>query len=1115
MKNKIFTLALRSISSPLDNRRLRAKLTGVGLLLLCQFCFWQQAFAQPNTATIATTTIVAAADICAGSTKVPIHAFSITTSGGTPGNAFFRGFNYTTTGTYLAIDINNFKLWVNTVNNLSTATLCPGVPGGTNTSPAGPGTQYFSYTNLALIAYNTTRYFWITMDVAASAIEGSTIAVNASVATDMSVLLNITTFLGTASASGTQTLKAQPAITAQPVAQATCDAYTTAFSVTAAGSGLTYQWKENGVSITDGGIYNGATTATLTLTGVTTGMTGYLYTCVITNAAACPVTSSSAALTVTAIPFAYSGSSVTQNNTSNVLRGTNYNEIIAIPIVMSGNCTPFNATSFSLNTTGSTAPATDITTASLWYTGASPLFATTSLFGTLASPSGAFTITGTQSLAPGINYFWLTYDVPATATVTDVLDGECTSVIVGGTAYAPTVTAPAGSRSIVAVNNWLWAKGAVGPGGATTLHDFFDCATDPLNNVYVTGEFMGVITFGSLPTLTSAGVTNTDVVVTKYDASGNALWARKGGSNGNRADRGWHVATDAAGNVFVTGITGFGGTFGSLTFQAGMFLVKYNTNGTEQWVKTGTTGDDRSQGLSVATDASGNIYVAGNFWSPTFTIGTYTLTNSMGAANQSDAFVVKYDALGTVLWVRKGASGNGSTSAYSVSVDGSGNVFVGGYTIHNTFVSGAFGVAFGAYSLAQVQTDDFFLVKYDANGNEQWLKGPTAGAGGGGGGNRNHIYGVKADAAGNVYITGEFVSNLKIGTTALTTAGFGNVDMFLAKYDASGAVQWAVKGGGTSTDRGYDIDINPLNGHLFVVGDAGVWTSTSNFTFGAVTVTGGNESLFIVEYLATNGTAVCGSALPGGAEDKSGVAADSWGYAYVGGDFEAIDPFVVGSTSIASSAGETGYVAKWSTCVAIPLPVEMMSFTAVCSDGKAKLAWSTASESNNDYFTVERSKEAAGGSSSLQWEQIGTVKGIGNSSTTTEYTFVDEQLLSPVGEGQGVRYYRLKQTDYNGSSNYSNIVSFNKNNCSMSVYPNPFDKTIYVSSGTAVNALFRIVNVLGQEVCARNIIIPGDGTSLAIDLPSLASGMYIVRISDTDNSTLLMSTKVVRAGVGD
>ncbi|MBI4946210.1 MAG: T9SS type A sorting domain-containing protein [Bacteroidetes bacterium] len=185
------------------------------------------------------------------------------------------------------------------------------------------------------------------------------------------------------------------------------------------------------------------------------------------------------------------------------------------------------------------------------------------------------------------------------------------------------------------------------------------------------------------------------------------------------------------------------------------------------------------------------------------------------------------------------------------------------------------------------------------------------------------------------------------------------------------------------------------------------------------------------------------------------------------------------------------------------LPVELLSFNAVCSEEKVKLQWSTATESNNDYYSIERSIDG------VNFSVIGKVKGAGNSSITRQYTFTDPSAAD------GVSYYRLKQTDYDGKSSVSKTVSYNKSNCFMSLYPNPFDKTLYLStgSGNSVNALIRIINVLGQEVYSQHIIIPGDNTIVAINLPALASGMYFVWINDTDNSTLLMGTKVVRAGV--
>ncbi len=144
----------------------------------------------------------------------------------------------------------------------------------------------------------------------------------------------------------------------------------------------------------------------------------------------------------------YVSSTTTQNNISKVAPNTTNQEIIGIQIVTSGDLTPLSATSFTLNTTGSTNPATDIANAKVFYTGTSSVFAATAQFGsTSVSPNGTFTITGTQALSTGTNYFWLAYDVPATAVVNNYLDAQCTSLTVG-TARTPTVTSPTGSRQI-------------------------------------------------------------------------------------------------------------------------------------------------------------------------------------------------------------------------------------------------------------------------------------------------------------------------------------------------------------------------------------------------------------------------------------------------------------------------------------------------------------------------------------------------------------------------------------------------------------------------------------------------------------------------------------------
>ena len=148
----------------------------------------------------------------------------------------------------------------------------------------------------------------------------------------------------------------------------------------------------------------------------------------------------------------YSTSTVTQANTSTVALNSFTQEIISVQIETIGNLSPIDVSSFAFNITGTT-DAADIANATLWTTGTSGIFATTTQLGDLVvSPSGAFTInSGTNlpyTLNPGTNYFWLTYDIVSTATIGNFVDAVCTSIKVDGNTETPTITDPAGDRMI-------------------------------------------------------------------------------------------------------------------------------------------------------------------------------------------------------------------------------------------------------------------------------------------------------------------------------------------------------------------------------------------------------------------------------------------------------------------------------------------------------------------------------------------------------------------------------------------------------------------------------------------------------------------------------------------
>ena len=134
--------------------------------------------------------------------------------------------------------------------------------------------------------------------------------------------------------------------------------------------------------------------------------------------------------------------------TSATQAGANDQQVIQAQVVTANSQNPLSVTSLSFNTTGTTNVA-DLANAKVYYTGTSSTFATTTSFGTaIANPNGTLTFTGSQVLASGTNYFWLAYDLPCTATNANVIDGQYTSVTVGGIARTPTTTSPTGSRTI-------------------------------------------------------------------------------------------------------------------------------------------------------------------------------------------------------------------------------------------------------------------------------------------------------------------------------------------------------------------------------------------------------------------------------------------------------------------------------------------------------------------------------------------------------------------------------------------------------------------------------------------------------------------------------------------
>lgn len=147
-----------------------------------------------------------------------------------------------------------------------------------------------------------------------------------------------------------------------------------------------------------------------------------------------------------------------QADLTDVQPNTTNNVVAVIKVAARGCDGVLPATAFNISTTGTTNLA-DVTNAKLWYTGASKVFATTQQYGTTATPAATLNFTGSTPLLADTNYFWLTYDLAANATLSNFIDATVNTVTVGGVATVPSVTSPVGSRKInfpvTVVNNDL------------------------------------------------------------------------------------------------------------------------------------------------------------------------------------------------------------------------------------------------------------------------------------------------------------------------------------------------------------------------------------------------------------------------------------------------------------------------------------------------------------------------------------------------------------------------------------------------------------------------------------------------------------------------------------
>ena len=168
------------------------------------------------------------------------------------------------------------------------------------------------------------------------------------------------------------------------------------------------------------------------------------------------------------------------------------------------------------------------------------------------------------------------------------------------------------------------------------------------------------------------------------------------------------------------------------------------------------------------------------------------------------------------------------------------------------------------------------------------------------------------------------------------------------------------------------------------------------------------------------------------------------------------------------------------------LPIELIRFDASKAGNNVDLEWTTATEINNSHFTIERSTDG------FQWTEVGIVEGQGNSSNNHTYKLTDDALYA----ADGIVYYRLKQTDFDGTESdyFIRKVVFDSP-MDVSVYPNPAQHNINIEG--AKGAQVSLYDSYGRQVI---IDMQNQGGGYTIDVSSLPRGAYVLTIRTTSET---------------
>ncbi len=450
-----------------------------------------------------------------------------------------------------------------------------------------------------------------------------------------------------------------------------------------------------------------------------------------------------------------------------------------------------------------------------------------------------------------------------------------------------------------------WAKAF---GGST--YDYGNSIdVDNFGNVYTTGMFSGTVDFDP-----GVGIYNLngnyDVFISKLDASGNFIWAKTMGNFAS--EQGMSITIDNSGNIYTTGAfsstTDFDPGLGIFNLtpsgSADIFISKLDAAGNFLWAKRiGASEED--YGVSIKTDASGNVYTTGIFngWVDFDPSTGLTQLNSVG---MGDIFIVKLDANGNFVWAR-GFGGPWNDQISEISLDLLGNV----YTTGAFFQTADFNPGLGVNNLISGADGDAFISKLDASGNFVWAK--QIGSAG-----QENGTSIRIDATNNIYTLGYFTTTVDfdLGAGNFPLTSNGSTDIFLLKLNAAGNFVSAKSFGGLVDDYGSSIDLDASN-DVYISGrfSAMVDFNPNAGTYNLNSPTGSNV---FISKIDSFGNFIWAKSFGGNIDDISeSIAIHSSGTIHTIGQFNGTGDFDpnAGVLNLTSNGNSDVFIHKMSPCV--------------------------------------------------------------------------------------------------------------------------------------------------------------------------------------------------------